>query len=163
MDETERAIANLLRAIEAGIFNESTKDRMNELQEQKSELKLALAAAKLKEDMGLKKEHILFFLHQFTNMDYSDIDCQRRLIKTFLNSVFVYDDKVVLTFNYSGDERIMTLHEIDGGLGHSICIPSCVVHEKYLQIENEDYLPYGDVDFESILAWFDGKAAYFFG
>ena len=38
-----------------------------------------------------------------------------------------------------------------------------LVHEKYLQIENEYYLPYGDVDFESILAWFDGKAAYFFG
>ena len=37
------------------------------------------------------------------------------------------------------------------------------VHEKYLQIENEYYLPYGDVDFESILSWFDGKAAYFFG
>ena len=64
------------------------------------------------------------------SMDYSDIDCQRRLIKTFLNSVFVYDDKVVLTFNYSGDERIMTLHEIDGGLGHSIRIPSAVVHQK---------------------------------
>ena len=127
--ETEKAISNLLRAIEAGIFKESTKDRMNELEQQKSELKLALAAAKLKEDLGLKKEHILFFLHQFTNMDYSDIDCQRRLIKTFLNSVFVYDDKVVLTFNYSGDDRTITLHEIDGGLGHSICIPSCVVHQ----------------------------------
>jgi len=130
LDETDRAITNLLRAIEAGIFNESTKDRMNELQEQKTELKTALAAAKLKEDMGLKKEHILFFLHQFTNMDYTDIDCQRRLIKTFLNSVFVYDDKVVLTFNYSGDDRTITLHEIDGGLGHSICIPSAVVHQK---------------------------------
>ena len=78
LDETDRAINNLLRAIEAGIFNESTKDRMNELQEQKEELKTALAAAKLKEDMGLKKEHILFFLHQFTNMDYSDIDCQKQ-------------------------------------------------------------------------------------
>ena len=38
-----------------------------------------------------------------------------------------------------------------------------LVHEKYLQIENEYSLPYGDVDFESILSWFDGKAAYFFG
>ena len=63
-------------------------------------------------------------------MDYSDIDCQKRLIKTFLNSVFVYDDKVVLTFNYSGDDRTITLHEIDGGLGHSICIPSAVVHHE---------------------------------
>ena len=37
------------------------------------------------------------------------------------------------------------------------------VHEKYLQIGTEYYLAYGNVDFESILAWFDGKAAYFFG
>ena len=103
---------------------------MNELEEQKKDLRVALAAAKLKEDLALKKEHIVFFLHQFAGMDYSDIECQKRLIKTFLNSVFVYDDKVVLTFNYSGDDRTITLHEIDGGLGHSICIPSAVVHQK---------------------------------
>ena len=128
--ETEKLISNLLRAIEAGIFNESTKERMDELDEQKSQLNVALAAAKLKEDLGLKKEHIVFFLHQFAKMDYTDIDCQKRLIKTFVNSVFVYDDKVVLTFNYSGDHRTITLKEIDGGLGHSIRIPSAVVHQK---------------------------------
>lgn len=127
--ETERAITNLLRAIEAGILNESTKERMDELHQQKTELKTALASAKVKENMGLKKEHILFFLHQFTNMNYSDIDCQKRLIKTFLNSVFVYDDRVILTFNYAGNNRVMTLHEIDGGLGHSVCIPSGVVYQ----------------------------------
>ena len=128
--ETEKSIANLLRAIEAGIFNESTKDRMNELEEQKKELRVALAAAKLKEELGLKKEHIRFFLHQFADMDYTDIDCQKRLIKIFLNSVFVYDDKVVLTFNYSEDGKILTLHEIDGGSGHSIRIPSGLVHHE---------------------------------
>lgn len=128
--ETEKAISNLLKAIEAGIFNESTKERMNELEEQKAELKTALAAAKLKEDMGLKKEHIVFFLHQFADMDYSDVACQKRLIKTFVNSVFVYDDKVVLTFNYSGDRRTMTLKEIDGGLQQGIRIPRAVVHQK---------------------------------
>jgi hypothetical protein len=126
--ETEKSIANLLRAIEAGIFNESTKDRMNELEEQKKELRVALAAARLKEELSLKKEHIRFFLHQFADMDYTDIDCQKRLIKIFLNSVFVYDDKVVLTFNYSEDGKILTLHEIDGGSGHSIRIPSGLVH-----------------------------------
>ena len=128
--ETEKSIANLLRAIEAGIFNESTKDRMNELEEQKKELRVALEAAKLKEELSLKKEHIRFFLHQFADMDYTDIDCQKRLIKIFLNSVFVYDDKVVLTFNYSEDGKILTLHEIDGGSGHSIRIPSGLVHQK---------------------------------
>ena len=132
--ETEKSISNLLRAIEAGIFNESTKERMNELEEQKSELKVALAAAKLKEDLGLKKEHIVFFLHQFAGMDYADIACQKRLIKTFVNSVFVYDDKVVLTFNYSGDRRTITLKEIDAGLQQGIRIPCAVVHQPVRHI-----------------------------
>ena len=35
------------------------------------------------------------------------------------------------------------------------------VHEKYLQIGTEYYLPIGDVSFDSILEWFDGKADYF--
>ena len=56
--------------------------------------------------------------------------CQKRLIKTFVNSVFVYDDKVVLTFNYSGDRRTMTLKEIDGGLQQGIRILRAVVHQK---------------------------------
>ena len=130
LDETEKSITNLLKAIEAGIFNESTKERMNELEEQKKDLRVALAAAKLKEDLALKKEHIVFFLHQFAGMDCSDIDCQKRLIKTFINSVFVYDDKVVLTFNYSGDRRTITLKEIDAGLQQGFRIPRAVVHQK---------------------------------
>lgn len=119
------------------IFNESTKDRMNELEEQKQELRMALAAAKLKEEMGLKKEHILFFLHQFAKMDYTDIECQKRMIRTFLNAVFVYDDKVVLTFNYSEDGKILTLHEIDGGSGHSIRIPSGFVHHAKKSVQTD--------------------------
>lgn len=62
-------------------------------------------------------------------MDYSDVACQKRLIKTFVNSVFVYDDTVVLTFNYSGDRRTITLKEIDAGLQQGIRIPRAVVHQ----------------------------------
>ena len=130
LDDTENSIRNLLRAVEAGMFSESTKTRLDELEIQKNELKTALAAAKLKENLGLKKEHILFFLHQFAEMDFTDIDCQKRLIKTFVNSVFVYDDKVILTFNYSGDHRTITLKEIDAGLEQVVRIPPSNAHQK---------------------------------
>ena len=53
--------------------------------------------------------------------------------------------KVVLTFNYSGDERTITLHEIDGGLGHSIRIPSAVVHhDKPLLQTQEGFIVLSD-------------------
>ncbi len=124
-----KSMANLIKAIEQGIINESTKKRMYELDEQKAEIEAALDSAKLKQDMGLKKEHILYFLKQFANMDHKDFECQKRLIKTFVNSVFVYDDKVVLTFNYSGDDRTITLNEIDAGMKSGVRIPKSVVHQ----------------------------------
>ena len=40
---------------------------MDELDGQRQELKNALAAAKLKEELGLKKEHLLYFLHRFSD------------------------------------------------------------------------------------------------
>ena len=69
-------------------------------------------------------------LHQFAEMDCTNINCQKRFIKIFLNSVFVYDEKVVLTLNYSDDGNVMTLYEIDGGSGHGIRIPSGFVHHE---------------------------------
>lgn len=51
------------------------------------------------------------------------------MIKTFVNSVYVYDDKVVLTFNYSGDDRTITLQEIDAGLPYGVCLPRAVFHQ----------------------------------
>ncbi len=128
LEETEKATANLIRAMEAGIFNEATKRRMDELDGQKAELEGALAAAKLREDLGLKKEHILYFLHRFAEMDFIDEDCQKQLIKIFVNSVFVYDDKVVITFNYSGHDRTITLHEIDAGLQQGVRLPRALCY-----------------------------------
>ena len=54
LEDTENSIWNLLRAVEAGLFSESTKIRLDELETQKNELKTALATAKLREDLGLK-------------------------------------------------------------------------------------------------------------
>ena len=31
----------------------------------------------MREDLGLKKEHILYFLHRFVDMDYSNEACQK--------------------------------------------------------------------------------------
>ena len=127
--EVEKATANLLQAIEAGIFNDATKQRMDELGEQKAELQNALAAAKLREDLGLKKKHILYFLLRFVDMDYTNEACQKQLIKIFVNSVFVYDDKVVITFNYSDDDRTITLKEIDAGIQQGVRLPRSLCHQ----------------------------------
>jgi hypothetical protein len=128
--ETNKAMNNLVKAMETGIFNETTKARMDELDNRKAELEASIADSQLKLDLGIKKEHILYFLHRFAESDFEDEEYQKRLIKTFINSVFVYDDKVVLTFNYSGDNRTITVMEIDAGLTAGVRLPRALVHQN---------------------------------
>ena len=62
-------------------------------------------------------------------MDYTNEACQKQLIKIFVNSVFVYDDKVVITFNYSDDDRTITLKEIDAGIQQGVRLPRSLCHQ----------------------------------
>ena len=120
LDEVEKGIANIVKAIEAGMFNAALKNRMDELDAQKNELLDAIAGQELAQSFKLTKEHILYFLHQFRELDVNDRECQKRLISTFVNSIFVYDDKIVLTFNYSGDSRTVTLAEVDAATSSDV-------------------------------------------
>ncbi len=127
LERVNTATANLIRAMEAGIFNDATRTRMEELEAQKGELEAALADAELISGLRLTQEHIKFFLLQFRQLDFDEPNSQRRIIDIFINAVFVYDDKVTITFNYSGDNRTITLAEVDAaakgvhalsGMGH---------------------------------------------
>lgn len=134
LQEVEKSLANLLKAVEAGIFNNTTKTRMDELEERKRQILASLEVAKLKTGLQLTKDHILFFLLKFREMDFDDVECQKRLIATFVNAIFVYDDRVTITFNYSGDNRTITLAEVDAaaeGGGFDGCALCSTIMRRY--------------------------------
>ena len=119
LSKIETAIQNLLRAIEMGIFNDATKARMDELTAQQKELTAAIADKELASGFKLTRDHIKFFLSQFKGKDYTNPECQKQLIKTFINSVYLYDDHLDINFNYSGGTRAVSLKESEehGGDG----------------------------------------------
>ena len=109
LKETETAINNLMRAIEAGMpLTEMTKSRLSELDAQRTALSTALAETQLDSGFRLQKEHIQFFLEQFRDLDYTDRKCQQRLIDVFVNSVFLTDDELIINFNYSGGSATLS-------------------------------------------------------
>lgn len=125
--EIDKAINNLVRAIEAGIFNAATKSRMDELDAQKAALTASLADLELTSGIRITREHIEYFLLRLRDLDVKDRECQKRLVQTFVNAVFVYDDgRVKITYNYSGKSSTITLNQIDGaekGKGFVCCLP----------------------------------------
>ena len=86
---------------------------MEELDAQRQDLMDAIAGAELNKEFSFTRDHIEFFLTELRSRDTEDPECQKQLVDTFVNAVFVYDDKVTITFNYSGDNRTITLAEID--------------------------------------------------
>ena len=41
-----------------------------------------------------------------------DTEAKQRMINMFVNSIFVYDDKMVITFNYKDNDKAVTFDEI---------------------------------------------------
>lgn len=114
LEQIDTAISNLIRAMEAGILTEETKARMNELTQQKAELKAAIADRELANSFHLQKEHIAFYLYDLRkNINDADREVQKRLIQTFVNAVFVYDDYIKLTYNFSGANNTVTLKMLE--------------------------------------------------
>lgn len=111
-NQVEHSIQNLVRAIEHGIFNDATKARMDELEIQKAEIESELAAIDLQRSFRITREQIRYFLNQFRNTDIRLKEVRQRLVETFINSIFAYENKVVITFNYSGKNNTLTLEEI---------------------------------------------------
>ena len=106
--EVEKAINNLMRAIEAGMpLTEMTKNRLTELDGQQQALNTALAQIQLDSGFKLQKDHIQFFLEQFREMDFTDRKCQQRLIDVFVNSIYVTDDELTINYNFSGDKSVL--------------------------------------------------------
>ena len=56
----------------------------------------------------------MYFLEKFKTLDFKDRDCQKRLVNTFVNAIFVYDDHIKLTFNFSDNPgNTVTLGDLD--------------------------------------------------
>ena len=64
----------------------------------------------------LTKEGLIFWLQRFRSLDTTKKEHKQRLIDSFVNAVYVYDDKLVLTFNYNEANTTVTLDEVNGSI-----------------------------------------------
>ena len=64
----------------------------------------------------LTREQMTAWFEQFRHGDPANRDFQKRLIDTFVNAVYVFDDKLVLTYNYQHGTQTISLEEIESAL-----------------------------------------------
>ena len=91
--ETEKAINNMLNAIQQGIFNEFTKKRLDELGETKSELEVKILQEEMHRPL-LKQKQIIFWFQCFRKLDMTKYEHRQRLIDTFVNSIYLFEHSI---------------------------------------------------------------------
>lgn len=119
LKEIETGIQNMLNAIQQGILTPSTKERLEALEQEREEIKVAIYSEELQKPK-ITKEHIAFWISKFRDTDLTDAASRKRLVESFVNALFVYDDKVVFTFNYKDGSKTATIDEINAELGSDL-------------------------------------------
>ncbi len=106
LSDVKRGIENILNAIQDGIYNSSTKERLDKLEKSKEELEILIAKEKLSKPL-LPRECIRYWLYELRKLNIDSLEARKCLVNTFLNSVVVYKDKIELVFNYrEGTETV---------------------------------------------------------
>lgn len=113
--EADTAIQNLLNAIQQGILTKSTKGRLEELEATKEELETKIVCEKLAKPK-VSAEFMTFWLYRFRKLDVRQKSHRKMLIDTFINAIFLYDDKMVITFNYKEGATTITFDDLKTAL-----------------------------------------------
>ena len=122
LSETETALNNLLKAIEEGIITSTTKQRMLELEQTRDEINLKLIKAEMKKPT-ITKEGLILWLKQIQAMNLETKEHKQRLIDIFVNAVYLYDDKLVISFNYKEATKTVSLKEVNGSIIECAGVP----------------------------------------
>ena len=112
LDDIEKRIGNLINSIEEGLANASVKQRLDDLETKKADLEIALAREKIAKTV-LTKEQIVFWISKFKGGDIDDTAYRRSMVDIFVNSVFLYDDKLVIAFNWKDGTKTVSLTELE--------------------------------------------------
>ena len=115
LSETENALNNLLKAIEDGIRTSTVTQRMLELEQTRDEINLKLIKAEMKKPK-ITKEGLILWLKQIQTMRLETKEHKQRLIDIFVNAVYLYDDKMVIAFNYKEATKTVSLKEVNGSI-----------------------------------------------
>ena len=97
---TIKSISNIMKAIEDGIYTETTKSRLEELEKQKRELEKDIAIQNSKEKGNLTKDDIAKYFK------YSLKQSTENMINLLIKKVLVYDNKIEISFNYTKSKSV---------------------------------------------------------
>lgn len=103
--DIEKGLANFVKAIEAGIFNEATQRRMAELEQQRNALTEAIEAENVRQTLFEDEHSIKAYFDRFLHVDFDNAEVRDSVLEYFVDKICLHEDRLVVTSWYSEDNR----------------------------------------------------------
>ena len=63
---------------------------------------------------------IVTWINRFKYGDVDDIEYQKQIIDTFINAIYIFDDKLVFTYNFKDGTKAITLKAVEDAFGSDL-------------------------------------------
>lgn len=95
-----------------GLFSATTKKLLDDLEAQKKAIETDIIQYQIRNPI-VPKEQLLFALYNYRKLDMSVQSDRQKLIDSFVNSIYLYDDHFIITFNCKNTSKKVSLKEIN--------------------------------------------------
>ena len=112
LKQKEKEIENIVNAVQKGYATETLLKRLDGLEKEKREISDAIAKEQLKAPI-FTQDHFRMALSNFRKIDITTQDGKRKIIDTFINAIYLYDDHLKIIYNANGKEEIVSLAELE--------------------------------------------------
>lgn len=147
--ELERRLAKIERdakkciddyiATDSKLIKKGLEEKADLLEAQKADLEIDLAKLRVANNIQYTKEAIMAWLKQFCVGDLFDMEFRKRIIDVFINSIYLYDDKVIIYYNVKEAKQVSYIEMLDSTEepgadadsleGSAVRIPNDVLHQ----------------------------------
>ena len=106
LEKTKKSIANIMMAMEQGIFTKSTKEHLEALEQRKETLEIEIQRTSMVEKVDIiTADQIEFMLLQFLPEANTDVTAYADdIISCFVHSVYLWDDSCAIWLNLSNQQ-----------------------------------------------------------
>ena len=103
--EVEKSLENLVKVIEKGVVSDTVTERLTQLEEQKSALNDAIGTKNVRASLCEDKHSIQAYFDKFLHADVNDPEIRDQVFEYFVDKVYLYDDKLVVSMWFSEDDK----------------------------------------------------------
>lgn len=122
IEDAEKALAQMEREMDKLIdmMMETPKmarkritERMEILEVQQNDVKNEIAKLRIAKGIPLSEKEARAWLKRYCDGDLMDMEYRQRIIDTFINAVYLYDDRVIIFYNIRGGKQVSYMELIE--------------------------------------------------